>query len=295
VWVSGVIGATLSLGTPLVIAASGETVSQRAGVLNIGLEGTMLSAAFAAFYISYVTANPWLGVVVGGAVGLLLALLSAYFVLRLAADQVVVGTGINLLALGATGSLFAALFGRTGKLIAVETVPKFGGNLNLNLLMAFAVVTVIGSWFLLMKTRWGLAVRACGEYPPAAQAAGYSVVRLRLQAMLLAGALAGVAGAYLTLAQANSFADNMTAGRGFVVIAAVTFGRWSAWGAAGASLLIAFAYGLKYLANSLSMELPYQLMDAMPYLLALTVLAVAGRSGSGPAALGQPFKRGSSS
>lgn len=286
----GLIAAMLSLGTPLIIAAAGETISQRAGVLNIGLEGTMLSAAFAGFAVGSATSAPALGFLAGTLVALALSGITAFLVLRQGADQVVVGTGINLLGLGVTGVLFVEMFGKTGKLVSVETLPKFGGSLGLDAVMLATPLIVAGAWFLLMRTRWGLVARACGEAPYAAEAAGYRPLVVRLQAMLLAGALAGVAGAYLTLAQTGSFAENMSEGRGFVVIAAVTFGRWTAKGSALACLLIAFAYGVKYAMNALDLPLPPQLFDALPYLLALAVLFGAGRGADAPACLALPYK-----
>jgi simple sugar transport system permease protein len=288
--VPGLIGATLSLGTPLVIAAAGEVIAERAGVIDIGLEGTMLASAFAGFYVSEVTGNPWLGILGGIAAALALFFVAAHLILRQAADQVVVGTGINLFSLGVTGWLFVVLVGKTGKLASVPTIPKTAGALALNPLMIAAVVFVFLSWFLLKKTRWGLAARAAGEAPFAAEAAGYSVIRLRFQAMLYAAFLAGIAGAYLSLAQTSSFAENMTEGRGFVVIAAVTFGRWTSVGSALACLLISFAYGVKYLTLSLGLAIPSQLFDALPYLLALAVLAAAGRGGIAPASLAVPYR-----
>jgi simple sugar transport system permease protein len=286
----GLIAAMLSLGTPLIIAAAGEVVSERAGVLNIGLEGTLLAAAFAGFATASYTGSPWLGVLAGIAASLLITLVAAELVLRRRADPVVVGTGINLFALGITGVLFIRMFGTTGKLVSVPTIPKYFGVLGVDSLMIVAVGIVCLAWFLLMRTRWGLAVRATGEAPRAAEAAGYSPLRLRFQAMLFAGFTAGSAGAYLTVAQTGSFAENMTEGRGFVVIAAVTFGRWTARGSALACLLIAFAYGLKYAIVALRLPVPSQLFDALPYLLALAVLFGAGRGASAPAALALPFK-----
>ena len=286
----GLIAAMLSLGAPLIIAAAGEAVSERAGVLNIGLEGTMLASAFAGFAVASQTGSPWLGFLAGIGVALVIMAMTAELVLRRQADQVVVGTGVNLLALGVTGVLFAEMFGKTGKLVSVETVPKFGGALAVDPVMLLAPVFVFAGWFLLSKTRWGLAVRATGEAPEAAEAAGYSPIRLRFQAMLFAAVAAGVAGAYLTLAQTGSFAENMTEGRGFVVIAAVTFGRWTARGSALACLLIAFAYGLKYAINAMRLPIAPQLFDALPYLLALAVLFGAGRGASAPASLALPYK-----
>jgi ABC-type uncharacterized transport system permease subunit len=286
----GIVGAMLSLGTPLVIASAGETVSERAGVLNIGLEGTMLAAAYAGFYASLKTGNPYLGLVAGCIVGVLVLGATAPLVLHLGADQVVVGTGVNLFCLGLTGTLFVMTFGRGGQLVQVPTAATFGGDLSLNALMLIAPVLVYASWRLLFRTDWGRAVRAAGEMPDAARAAGWSVYRLRLQGILISGATAGLAGAYLSVAQTNSFAENMTAGRGFVVIAAVTFGRWTPFGAAGAALLIAFAYGLQFLIKAYSLPLPYQLFDALPYLIALGVLILSGRGKAGPAALAIPYK-----
>lgn len=286
----GIIGAMLSLGTPLVIAAAGETVSERAGVLNIGLEGTMLASAYAGFYTSWQTGSPYLGLLAGGLVGLLILGTTAPLVLHLGADQVVVGTGINLLCLGVTGMLFVMAFGKAGQIVQVPTVASYGGDLSLNFVMVVAVALLLLSWYALFHTDWGRALRAAGEMPDAARAAGWSVYRLRLQGILISGLTAGLAGAYLSVAQTNSFAENMTAGRGFVVIAAVTFGRWTPFGAAGAALLIAFAYGLQFLIKAYSLPLPYQLFDALPYLIALGVLVGSGRGKAGPAALAIPYK-----
>lgn len=286
----GLIAAMLSLGTPLVIAAAGEALSERAGVLNIGLEGTLLAAAFAGFATASATGSPWLGFLAGVGVALVITALAAELVLRRQADQVVVGTGVNLLALGVTGVLFVEMFGKTGKLVSVETLPKAGGTLGIDAVMLLAPIVVAAAWFLLMKTRWGLAVRATGEAPETAEAAGYNPLRLRFQAMLFAGITAGIAGAYLSLAQTGSFAENMTEGRGFVVIAAVTFGRWTARGSALACLLIAFAYGMKYAINAMRLPVAPQLFDALPYVLALAVLFGAGRGATAPAALALPYK-----
>ncbi len=289
--VVGVLAAMLSLGTPLAIAAAGEAVLERTGVLNIGLEGMMLAGAFAGFVVCHSTGDPWMGIGAGIVVSTLLAILSSALVLAYAVDQVVVGTGINLLSLGATGSLFVSQFGTTGELVAVRTVPKFGGNWALNPIMLIGVAIVTFAWFSLARTRWGLAARACGESPEAAVAAGFSPLRVRFQAMLFAGATAGLAGAYLSLAQTNSFAENMTAGRGFVVIAAVTFGRWMPLGASFACLFIALAYGVQFLSKAKDLPIPYQLFDALPYILALVVLWGVGRGSAAPAKLGIPYRR----
>lgn len=290
--VLGIAAATLSLGTPLVIAAAGEVVLERSGVLNIGLEGTMLSSAFTAFSVSHISGSPWLGVLAATAVALCLSALTGLFALKLGADQVVVGTGMNLLCIGATGSLFFTGFARGGELLSVPVVPSTAGRIPVNALMLFAPLLVFLAWWLLWRTRWGLAVRAAGEDPVSCAAAGHFPLRLRWQALGFAGVCAGIAGAYLSVAQTGSFAENMTAGRGFVVIAAVTFGRWTPLGSAGACLLISAAYGVQYLAKARELPIPPQLFDALPYVLALFVLFGAGHGKAGPAALAQPFEAG---
>lgn len=287
----GVLSAMLSLGTPLAIAGAGEAILERTGVLNIGIEGMMLAGAFVGFIVSYYTGNAWVGICGGISAGVLLAAISLWLILLLGVDQVVVGTGINLFSLGATGSLFISQFGKTGDLIAVQTVPKFGDAWSLNPLMFFALLLVLCAWFLIGKTRWGLGARACGESPQAVAAAGLSPIRIRAQALLLAGATAGLAGAYLSLAQTNSFAENMTAGRGFVVIAAVTFGRWMPLGASLACLFIALAYGVQFLSKAKDLPIPYQVFDALPYVLALAVLWAVGRGPAAPAKLGIPYRK----
>ncbi len=287
--VLGILSAMLSIGTPLMIAASGETVLERAGVLNIGLEGVMLCSAFFAFLTDSATHSPWLGLAAGVVSAVLLMAVSSAFVIKFACDQVVTGTAVNLLSLGITGSLFAFAFGKTGKLVAVESVPKNEAFLSLNPLMLLAAAAPLFAWILLTKTRWGLAARGCGESPESVSALGFSVIKTRLQASGFAAVCAGIAGSYLTIAQTNSFAPNMTAGIGFVVLAAVTFGRWSIAGTVFASLLIALGYGAQFWLKAKQTAIPYQLFDALPYLSALIALICAGRSSSAPASLARPF------
>ncbi len=286
----GIIAAMLSLGTPLIIAACGESVLERSGVINIGLEGVMLSGAFTGFYVSWITGNAWLGVFSGIGIGVLLSLFISWFLIRLAADQVVVGTGINLFCLGATSTLAILIFGRTGKLISAPSISKYGGQLSLDLLMLVAFGLIIWTWFLIKKTKWGLVARACGDSPDAAEANGYSVEATRTQAILFAGATGGLAGAYLSLAQTSSFVPNMTSGRGFLVIAAVTFGRWMPIGSALACLLIALALGLQSMTKAMGLSIPYQIFDAMPYLVSLLILMIVGKGAQMPLSLGIPRK-----
>ncbi len=273
---------------PVALAAIGETLSQKSGVINIGLEGMMLCAAFVAMLTSLESGNPWIGILAGTSTGLALAALASWFTIFLAADQVVVGTAVNLFAIGLTGSLYRAQFGQSGQLLNVPTIPQWNG---IDPVMIFLVMSAVGTWFLLFRTGWGLALRAAGEYPNAAEASGYSVKKLRLGAGLFGGAFAGLAGAYLSVGIAGSFAENMTAGRGFIAIAMVTFGRWKPHLVVLAALLIGFVESLQYRFQSLGLNVPFQLLLALPYIVALMVLVFVGKGTLAPAALGRAYQR----
>ncbi len=278
----------LQYAAPVALAAMGEVVTQRGGVINIGLEGAMLIASFFAMLVCYTTHSPYLGLVAGVGTGVATAGLFGFFAIILAADQVVVGTAVNLLALGLTGTLFRSKFGQSGQLLSVGRIPAWHG---VDPLMVLMLLSVPALWFLISRTGWGLAVRACGEYPKAADASGFSVNRLRMQALLIGGIYAGLAGSYLALVITGSFAENMTAGRGFVAIAMVTFGRWKPQFAFLAALLIGFAESLQYKFQTYGWKVPFQLMIALPYLIALVVLVLVGRGASSPGSLGQPYRK----
>ena len=279
----------LQFATPVALAAIGETVGQRSGVINIGIEGAMLAAAYFGTIVSLSTGSPWLGMLAGGAAGLLLSLISAFFTIRLGVDQIVVGVAVNLLSLGVTGTLFRARFGQTGQLLSVPVLPKWHGIDAVILLMLACVP--LTSW-VLSRTGWGLAVRAAGEYPQAGEAAGFDVWRLRFQAAGVAGLLAGLAGAYLSLGIAGSFAENMTNGRGFIAIAMVTFGRWKPFYVLVSSLLIGYLESLQFTLQAQGSKVPFQLLLALPYVAALAVLVAVGKGTLFPAALARPYSRG---
>jgi len=266
----------------------GEVITERGGLINIGLEGSMLVACYFAMLGCYVTHSPWLGLGAGIVGAVLMTLIFGLFTIFLYADQVVVGTAINLLALGVTGTLFRSKFGQSGQLLSVPRIPAFHG---VDLLMVFMLLSAPALWILLRKTAWGLAVRACGEYPKAVDAAGFSVHRLRLQALLVGAIYSGLAGSYLALVITGSFAENMTAGRGFVAIAMVTFGRWKPQFAFLAALLIGFTESLQYRFQTYGWKVPYQLMIALPYVVALLVLVIVGKGSAAPGALAQPYRK----
>lgn len=281
----------LLVSTPLVLASLGELIGQRSGLLNIGLEGMMLVGAFAGFAVAQQTGSPWLGVALATALGVGLNLLSGVFTVWLGSDQVVVGTAFNFLALGVTGLGFRRLYGQSGQLLSSPDLPRLAG-LDVLVWLGLALIPLI--WFLLQRTGWGLAARACGEYPSSVEAAGFRVHRIRFQALAVSGALAGLAGAHLSLGVAGTFAEGMTAGRGFLAIALVTFGRWRPVWVVLAGLLLGFAQSLQYSLQGkpvLGVQIPPQLWLALPYVLALLVLVFVGTRTVTPQALGQAYRR----
>lgn len=273
--------------TPVALAALGEVLSQRAGMLNIGLEGLMLTGAFAGAMVTNATHNPWLGLAAGVAATVLAGVFQAVFTVWLALDQVVIGTALNLTALGITSTWFRTAFGRSGTLMSLPALPHFGRiDPVVGLLLVLLVIAV---W--IPRTSWGLRVRASGENPEALEVAGFSVLRLRFQVVLLASALAGLGGAHLAIGIGQSFAENMVSGRGYMAIAMVTFGRWHPVKVVLACLLVAFAEALQFFAQTAGLALRPQVFLAMPYVLALAVLVIVGRGQHSPAALGVPYRR----
>ncbi|HZP82428.1 MAG TPA: ABC transporter permease [Chthonomonadaceae bacterium] len=287
--ISGTLTSTMTMATPLLLAALGENVVQKAGVVNVGLEGMMLVGAFAATIGAKLSGDPFVGIAVAAAAGLLMALLFAAFAIKLTANQVVIGVVLNLFALGLTGTLYRKLFGETGTFVTTRSLPRVLGDLTL--LTPLAALAVPAVWWGLNRTRRGLEFRACGEQPVAAEAAGVNVARTRTTALLFGGAMAGIAGGFLSVGELNTFKEHMTDGRGFIALAIVTSGRWSPWGCLAAALVFGFADALQFQLQALGWRLPYQLFVALPYLVTLVLLATGGKSSQAPAALGQPYRR----
>lgn len=294
--------ASLRIATSIGFAAVGESVGERSGVWNIGLEGLMLAGALAAVLGSSVTGSPWLGVALAMAVGAALSLLFSLLVVTLRADQVVVGVGFNLLSLGLTTFVFREVF--TGReSIAVpsfDTLPipvladiPVIGPVFFDQIPLVYLLYIVGPvlLFVLRSTPWGLSVRAAGEYPDSADSAGVSVAAVRYQAQIATGILAAVGGAVLSIGNLNLFAEGMTSGRGYIAIACVILGRWSPVGALGASLLFASIDALQFRLQSLGTGVASQIWLALPYVLCLLILAGFGGRMRMPSSLGIPFVR----
>lgn len=280
--------AAVRIATPLAFAALGETVTQRSGVINIGLEGAMLCGALAGAAAGMAIGSPWAGLAGGIAAGAVAGWLFALLTVRLGCDQIVTGTAFTLGAIGLTGALYRAAFGTTGTALSVPTFgPVVLGQPAPLVLLVFLLPPL---WFVLQRTQPGLSLRAAGEAPQAAEAAGISVVRVRTAATVFGAAMGGLAGATLVLAQAGTFAERMTAGRGFIAIAIVVLGRWHPLGVAAGALLFGAASAFQYAFQAAGIDLPYQLVLMAPY--AATLLALAGIAGRAraPEALGRPWQ-----
>jgi len=300
---SSLLHATLIAATPLLLAALGETLVERAGVINIGLEGILLIGAFAGMVGSYFTGSPFIGLLLGAAAGVLLALLFASLTVGLGADQVVVGISINLLAAGLTGVLYRGIFGVTGQALIVKTfsplslpllssLPFFGSALfQHTLLVYFALLAVPLCGIVLFHTRAGLQLQAVGEHPHAAETLGVSVRWVRTLTLGIEGLLGGLAGSYLSLAYSNTFIEGMSAGRGFIALAIVIFGRWKPIGVLYGALFFGAATALQFQLQALGSTIPYQFVLMLPYGLTLLALALSGIRIMAPLALGQPYQR----
>ncbi len=311
----------LRIATPLALAAIGGTICERSGVVNIALEGLMLTSAFfgvaaalaapTALGVSPIVAS-WIGVAAAVLAGIVMSSLHGFASITLKADQVVSGTAINILALGLTGFLIQVFYDRTGSTDSAMILPplfdfhpKVSGALGIAwdwfsgvllghtpLVYGTIIIAIFTQWAL-YKTRWGLRLRALGEHPRAADTVGISVVRGRYVAVLMSGALAGLAGANLTLEQVGSFSENMTSGRGFIALAANIFGRWTPVGSYLASLLFGFAEALEIRLQAFInvIQIPSQFFLMLPYVLTVVVLAGFMGRAIAPAAVGKPYEK----
>lgn len=283
--------------TPLGFAALGETVSERSGVINIGLEGAIIAGSFGGF-VAAGTGSVALGFAGAAVAGVIVCAIFGFFTLKLRADQIITGTAISLLFLGVTAMLYRQIYGATGAALSIPTMSAapipllasipFAGQALFDqppiTYLLYAMIPAV--WWWMYRTHDGLSLRAIGENRRAAIAAGIEVRRLQWAAVLFAGAMGGIAGGVLVIAQAGSFAEGMSAGRGFIAIAIVVLGRWHPLGVAAAALVFGAASALQYLFQAMGWNVPYQAFLALPYVLTLLGLAgIAGRA-TAPAELG---------
>lgn len=294
------ISATIRTATPLALAALGEVLVERAGLINLGLEGAILAGAFGSLVGATAggLVSGYAGAVCGG---LIVAAVFAVLVLWLKADQIITGTAITLLSAGATGTLYRFWYGTAGAALGTPTsapiplpglarIPLIGPSVFVQPLvtyLAYVLVPLLAWW--LHATHAGLALRAIGERPVAAEAAGVRVTRVRVAAVLAGGALGGLAGGTLVLAQAGTFAEGMSAGRGFIAVSIVVLGRWNPVGVALAALVFGAASALQFAFQAMGWHAPYQLFLVAPYLLTLAGLAGVVGKARAPQSLGKPL------
>ncbi len=296
------IASTIRLSTPLILAALGGVYSERAGVINIALEGIMLAGAFTAAAVTIFSHSPWVGLLAAVVSGVLVASVLGVAAIKYHADQVVSGTAINILFLGVPALLSGAFFDSTGAtpqlphdqvlpdvtIFTGDTSSMLSSIFNQKPLVYLALFAVPATWYILYRTPFGLRLRAVGENPEAADMAGVSVTRMRFAGVMISGALAALGGAYLSIGQNSLFTRNMTAGRGFIALAALIFGKWHPVGAFFACILFGLAEAVAIRMQG-TVNIPNQFIQLIPYVVTVVVLAGLIRRATPPRSLGIPY------
>ena len=304
-----ILSMTVPFSVALLLASIGEMFNQRSGVFNLGCEGIMAMGAFIGMLVPFLVGHGgavaggwnWLGLLLAAIIGALLGLFFGVIVVTFRAPQGIAGIGLQMFGVGTAGTLFRHFVGGTQSIPGMgdmpipglSRIPVIGPILfdhNPIVYLSFLFVPV--AWYILFKTSWGLKVRAVGTHPRAADSMGINVSRTRYEALALGGALAGLAGAYLSICQVKMFSDELIAGRGFIAVALVYFGHWHPVKIMGGALLFSFAQTIQYNVQGLGIDLPYEFFVMLPYVVVIVVLAFTSRNQKGsPAALGKPFNR----
>ena len=288
---------------PFLYAAIGETFSQTSGVVNLGVDGIMLLSAYAAFYTVLNTGNLWLGLLVAALVGLLMGLLMSFISVTLKAEQGISGIGLYMFGLGLSSLLFETTIGTVKtvngfqpvKIPVLANIPVIGPILFQNCVPIYGAFLLVPiAWWVLEKTTLGLKIKSVGQNPAAADTLGINVDRMRYFSVCLGSALAGLAGASLSIALVNLFQDNLTAGMGFIAVALVYFGGWNPWVVLGGALLFSAANSFQLWVQVLGVKIPSDVAVMLPYLLTIAALTISVNRARQPAALNKPFERGES-
>jgi len=301
-FVGSTLAAAITMATPLLVAGIGELIAERTGVLNLGCEGMMLMGGIGGFIMEYYTRSPELGLAAGVIVGVLMGLVMAFLCVTARVNQPLAGLGIWILGLGLSYFIFRAIWGmqlpyistlRTIRVPFLAEIPWVGPILfEQNLVVYFAFFLVLITSFILSRTSLGLRMRAVGENPLVAETLGVNPTRIRSLAVLIAGALAGLAGAYYSTAMVGTFTYDLIAGRGFIAIALVYFGKWNPYRTALAALLFAGIDAAQLRLQAIGMNVPYQFLLMTPYIFTIVMMALVSRKAEFPASLGVPYKKG---
>lgn len=302
-FLTSMLAAGIRMGVPIAFAGIGVVIAEKSGVLNIGCEGEMLMGSFATFSVTYYTKNMFLGIISGGVAGLLTALIIAFLSVSRKQDQSVVGIVVNIFAAGFTSFIYRVLFGTNGSALSIDTmgtvkIPLLGdipyiGDIffNQTILYYLLIVVAVASWYIMTKLKVGLQLRAVGENPRAAQACGINVIRYRYVSMLCAGFLSGIGGSYLVIAIMGKFVEDISAGRGFIAMAVSALCHWNTIFALIASFVFGIAQGLQMRLQAYGIEIPYQFLLMLPYVLTILSLIVFGRGVKAPKDLGNVYEK----
>jgi general nucleoside transport system permease protein len=298
------VEATIRMATPLIYVAVGETYGERAGIMNIGLEGLMLIGACFAYTVGFFTGNMILALLGAVLVAMLFGLGFAYMTITVKANQVVMGVATNLIGLGVTGFIYQEVFAKTGLYHSIDGLPiipipvlseiPFIGSIffNHNILVYGIYFLIPIAWFVLNKTFLGLSLRTVGEHPRAVDSAGLSVIKLRYGAVLFSAAMCGLGGAFLSIGHATQFVEGMTAGRGYIAMTLVPFAGWRIGGVMWGGLLFGLAYAVQLRLQAAKMVVAYQFLQLLPYILTALVLIFSRRRIEQPKNLSVPYEGG---
>jgi len=302
-FIAEILLSTVRMATPILLVALAELYSERAGLVNIGLDGIMTFGALSGFMVCYLTGSPFLGILAGAAGGIAVNMIYAFCTITLCAEQIVYGMAVNIFAPAVAAFIYRIYFGISSTL-AQDTLMKpiaipylkdipFLGDLLFHQtpMVYFAYLMVIFTAVFFNRTKAGLNFKAVGEYPKAAETLGINVIQKKYIASMICGALAGIGGAYLTTCYVNTYSDGIVAGRGFIALSAVIFGRWTSGGVLVACLLFGFCDALQLRLQVLSTSTPYQLFQMIPYVATLVALAIFGIKKAGPKSVGKAYRR----
>ena len=303
-FISNLLLANVRMATPLIFLALAELYSQRAGLVHIGLEGLASIGSLVGFLVSLITGNPFLGVLAGAAAGILVNMIYAYATITLCAEQIVYGMAINIFAPALASFIYRVYFGAGSELVQVSLMETLASRMGITAngfitklfldqtpMVYLAYLLVVFTVIYFNRTKSGLNYKAVGEYPKAAATLGIDVIGIKYVASIICGALAGIGGAYLTTCYTTTYVDGNIAGRGFIALAAVIFGRWNAGGVLVACLFFGFCDALQIRLQVGSYNIPYQFFQMIPYIATVVVLAAIGMKKAGPKSCGKPYRK----